>query len=181
MFACGPRTGSDCSSPEVPVRSRVCSCSGMVRPGPWRVRLDGRLRAGQPILGGWRGREHLDQSVLINGHEGVVRMSASGEWCVDGGVVSGGVDQEQGGVDGSSLAHVTGLGVSEVDMLSRIFSGECHGSGRPGEGQASVGADLLDGPLVAVLDHLSFVGLDHPVVETGDDFIPLVQRLTPGL
>lgn len=45
-----------------------------------------------PLLGDGVGEDVGSGLVGFGGDVGVVRMSSSGEWCVDGGVVGGGVD-----------------------------------------------------------------------------------------
>jgi hypothetical protein len=126
--------------------------------------------------------ENIDaDQVVLDGHVGMVGMTPSGHRRVDTSAVGGRVHQEKCGVDGASLAGVAGLRISELDMSDHVVGGECDGSGPSGDGDRPVVVDLLDSPVVPILDHQTLAGAECPVVATGHHLVAVVQDLVLGL
>ena len=113
----------------------------------------------------------------VDGDVCVVGVAAAGEGDVDAAGVGGSVEVEDGVVDGAALVGVAGLGVAELDIVGHVAGGQLDGSCDPGGGDAAVGVDGGDGPVVAVADHVVLVGAKAAVVSAGDDLVALMQHV----
>jgi len=76
------------------------------------------------------------------------------------------------GVDGAVLCGVAGLGVAEFEILGHVLGWEPDSAVPAGEGNAAIGVDCGDRPMVAVLDHQSPFGAECPVVAPSDHLVP---------
>jgi hypothetical protein len=74
------------------------------------------------------------------------------------------VNEEEGGVDGAALGGVAGLGVAKFEMVDHVLEWDPNRAGTAGESDTVIVVDFRDGPVVAVLDHESLVGVEVPVV-----------------
>ncbi len=111
-------------------------------------------------------------------YEGMVGVSSAGHGRVEAATVDGAVDEEKSVVDGATLGGVAGVGVTELEVVSGVVGGETDGAGWTGDGNGTVGMDVLDGPLVPVLHHRPPVGPQGPLVATGHDFVTHEEPLT---
>ena len=142
--------------------------------------LDGRPI--DPVSGSGLGK-HIDGClVLFGGNVGVVGVPTSGHGGVDAPTVGGCVYEHQGGVDGTALGSVAGLGISQIVSAQSSIDGyrlqlvltSCN---------ASIGVDIVEGPDTV---EVTATDLDAPTLLPGggdcqDDRIvelnqPLDQR-----
>ena len=79
-----------------------------------------------------------DCLVLLDEYVGVVGVPSTREGRVDTVGVGGGVDEEEGGVDGAALGGVAGLGIPEFEVLGDVVGGKTDGAGAAGEEDSSV-------------------------------------------
>ena len=68
--------------------------------------------------------------------------------------VDGAVDEEETRVDGAALGGVAGLGVSQLEMLGDVLSGEPDAAGTSGDGDAAVVVDGGDAKIDGFLHKL---------------------------
>ena len=72
-------------------------------------------------------------------------------------------------INGAALRGVTGLRVSEFDVVCDVGGGESDGAVVSGGGDRTTAVQFGDGPFVTVVHGEATVGLQVAVVATGDD------------
>jgi hypothetical protein len=80
--------------------------------------------------------EHVEgRLVLFDDDIGVVGVAAAGHRGVDATTIGrGGVDKDEGDVDGAALGGVAGLGIAELNVLDDVPPGEPDGTGPSAHG-----------------------------------------------